>query len=222
MAQRRPLHDNEEKFVKYVFGTTIFLGNVEVVARSGGFGGFTPLGCVNMDSDHFRDDYIGPNMYTPFLTPVVVPGDDQFYHAHHFLHELGHVWQHFVGMPMLAARLGATSAARRKVRADAQPKVVGGLRMRPTYMFNATYNYHPTQHTDLSDYNMEQQCEIIADYFAQTMWGRAIPANGSGFPIATQGQLEQILDNFLEDRSYVMRDRVLWRGRARRRGRDRR
>jgi hypothetical protein len=194
---------------------------MEVVARPGGFGGFTPLGCVNMDPDHFRNDYIGANMYRPNLTPVVVPGDDPFYHAHHFLHELGHSWQHFVGMPMLAARLKATSAARRKVRAAAEPKVVGGLRMRPTYMFRATYNYHPTQHPDLSDYNMEQQCEIIADYFALTMWGRAVRANGSGYPVATVTQLEQILDNFLDDRWYVMKDRTLWHGRARRRGRER-
>lgn len=214
MAERRPLTANECKFVRHVFGSTIPLHNVEVVRRRYLSGGFTPLGSVNMGTGDYHADYIGPNMYTP-------PGTPTFADAHLFLHELGHVWQHFTGMPMLVARLKATTQARRMVRDAGLPKVVSGMRMRPTYMFDATYNYDPSAGPDLTDYTMEQQCDIIANYFALVMWKRAIPSNGWGYTVATQVQLEAILSNFLASPGYVMQDRPLWQARAKLRGLDR-
>jgi hypothetical protein len=222
MADRRKLTDNEKKFVKHVFGATIHRDNVEVIRSRPLSGGFTPLGSVYMGNDDYQADYIGPNMYQPPGTPLDTAGNKTFEHAHLFLHELGHVWQHYVGMSMLHARLKATRAARRMVKAANLPKVVGGLKMQPTYMFNATYNYDPTTGDDLADYNMEQQCDIIADHFALVMWGKKVAPNGWGYAIATRAQLADILENFLEDPGYVKRDRPLWRARAkvRRENRD--
>lgn len=232
MADRRPLTANEMKFFRYVFGLQLPLRNIEVVRRPGLSGGFTPFGTVNMSNKRFEEDYIGPDMFKPssaYYPPVgtgnlvnVNFGDPIYDTPHLFLHELGHVWQYFVGMAMAHARATAMRRARRMVRAADQPKVVDGLRMRKTYLHNAAYRYDPTTGQDLADYNMEQQCEIIADYFALIMWNRKIPEKKeSGYAVASRKQLEDILENFLADRTYVMRDRALWRARAAIRGLDR-
>ncbi len=221
MADRRPLTANEMTFFRYVFHLETPLRNTEVVRRAVVSGGFTPFGTVNVSNERYREDYIGPDMFKPSSAYYPPPpmgnikfGDPIFDIPHFFLHELGHVWQYFVGMPMLHAWTTARRQARRIVRAEDKPKVDGGLRMRKTYMHYATYHYDPTTGQDLAEYNMEQQCEIIADYFADIMWGRKIPENKSGYAKATRKQLEDILANFLTDRTYVTRDRALWRARA--------
>jgi hypothetical protein len=227
VADRRPLTANEMKFFRYVFGLELPLRNIEVVRRPGLGGGFTPFGTVNVSNKRYEDDYIGPNMFKPSSAYYPPPpmgnisfGDPIYDIPHFFLHELGHVWQYFVGMPMAHARATAMRHARRMVRAADQPKVVDGMRMRKEYIHDAAYRYDPTTGQDLADYNMEQQCEIIADYFALIMWNRTIPEK-KGYAVATRQQLEDILENFLADRTYVMHDRALWRARAAVRGLDR-
>lgn len=205
MAKRRELTANEEKFVKHIFGASISLDNTEIVSRVWLSGGFTPYGGIKMDPASYQADYIGPNMYRP-------PGAPGFDLAYLFLHELGHAWQHFTGAPMLRRFIEARAEGRQLLKASGRSRTA----------FNqdaATYSYEivPAK-PDLLDYNMEQQCEIIADYFSHAMWGRPLQPNqwGSfGYHLPTFSQLEHVLHNFIADPTYPKDGRWLWKARSR-------
>ena len=211
MSKRRELTANEAKFVRHVFGDSVSIENTEIVARAWLSGGFTPYGGIKMDTASYSTDYIGPNMYRP-------PGGPGYNDAYLFLHELGHAWQHFCGAPMLHWFTRARAQGRQLVDA-------GGVADTAFNRDAATYSYAivPTK-PDLMDYNMEQQCEIIADYFSHVMWGRALQTNqwGSfGYAVASLPQLEGVLARFLADPSYPKQDRGLWKARSWARNLDR-
>jgi len=204
MSKRRELTANETKFVRHVFGDSVSIENTEVVQRAWLYGGFTPLGAINMDPNSYLTDYIGPNMYQPL-------GGPGFDLAYLFLHELGHSWQHFCGAPMLHLFAQARALGRRSVKASGKANT-------PVNRDAATYSYAivPTK-PDLLDYNMEQQCEIIADYFSNVMWKRTLQMNqwgGFGTPVPSLVQLEGVMARFLADPSYPKQDRGLWRARS--------
>jgi hypothetical protein len=211
MADRRELHANEAKFVRHVFRDSISIENTEIVRRSWLFGGFTPYGSIRMGDGAFSTDYIGPDMYHP-------PGAPTFKKAHLFLHELGHSWQHFTGAPMLLR----FSQAQRQGRRVMKEKHLADTAVNTTA---AVYAYAITpDKRDLLDYNMEQQCEIIADYFSHVMWGRALKVeewNDLGQLPPTRPQLEGVLRRFVEDPRYPMDGRWLWRARGAVRGAER-
>jgi hypothetical protein len=204
MANRRELHANEAKFVRHVFADSVSIANTEIVLRKALFGGFTPYGGIKMGSSSYSDDYIGPDMYHP-------PGAPDFDDAYLFLHELGHSWQHFTGAPMLHRYVQARRQGREVREAE-------GLAETAVNLDAATYSYVITpEKNDLLDYNMEQQCEIIADYFSHIMWGRALQVNqwGSlGKPPPTLDQLQGVMGRFLENPAYPMDGRWLWRARS--------
>ena len=58
---------------------------------------------------------------------------------HWFMHEMAHVWQHQLGYP---------------------------LRLRGLVQFGLSYRYTLWPGADLSDFNMEAQADLLADYFA--------------------------------------------------------
>jgi hypothetical protein len=58
---------------------------------------------------------------------------------HWFMHEMVHVWQHQLGYP---------------------------VRLRGAVRFGLPYHYELREDAQLSDYNMEAQGELLADYFA--------------------------------------------------------
>lgn len=63
---------------------------------------------------------------------------------HFFLHEFAHVWQHQHGM---------------------------WVRTRGLFSWNASYRYTLNERRRLADYGMEQQAQIIADYFLLKVHG---------------------------------------------------
>lgn len=211
MADRRELHANEVKFVRHVFGDSIRIENTEIIRRGWLFGGYTPYGGIRMGNSSFSNDYIGPDMYHP-------PGAPKFKNAYLFLHELGHSWQHFTGAPMLLHFARARRQGRRMVKAL-------GLNDNSFNNTAAIYTYTITpDKRDLLDYTMEQQCEIIADYFSHVMWGRPLQANAwgnLGQPPPTLSQLKGVLRRFLDDPRYPQDGRWLWQLRGAVRGEER-
>jgi len=86
-------------------------------------------------------------------------------------------------------------------------------------MTSAVYSYDAGgAPKDLLDFNVEQQCDIIADYFGWTLWSRqpGSPYNTLGYPAATPKQLAGVLSKFLKDPSYPRFESL---GNARRAGR---
>ena len=212
MASRK-LTRGELHLCRVVFKHSLETRNIDVVNRLGSFGGFTPYGRVNMDRSTYRADYIGGDLNHPTAGTSL---------AHHFLHELAHCWQHFVGMGMM-------HEFRKSRREGRKYRKAHGVKDR----FDSIYGYNIGDHGDLLDFNMEQQGEIIADYFAWILWHRDNAGNPApyataaavvnpgnphwgGFPSLAQFRL--VLANFLRDPSYP-RDskrindvRAGWRG----------
>ena len=197
MPQGRKLTHAERSLWEYVFGKALTEANVEVVRRPRTMhsGGFTPYCRVNMDgnayqADYFRDD----DMFRPRSAAD----------AHHFLHELSHCWQHLVGMGML-------HLSRLAQREGREVREANGMARRPAGMtrqdwrdvkFESVYHYDITAGSDLMDFTLEHQCDIIADYFAWTLWRFPLSAKAWGYPTPTQIQLETVLSAFRANPSY--------------------
>lgn len=207
MPQGRELTRGEEGLCARVFRNSINAANIEVVKRpkTMKFGGFTPYARINMDGATYKDDYIGEHLATP---PDVGA-------AHHFLHEMAHSWQHLVGMPMLRLSLQSDRKAKALVKSSGKVKTEDTL-----YAAEYSYNIAASQ-PDLLDYPMEQQCDIIADYFGWKLWARKIPPNPWGHKIAGIAQLRAVLTKFLADPSYPRWRNLLTRARAQYRNEER-
>jgi hypothetical protein len=211
MPQGRKLTKGEESLCERVFKDSINARNIEVVRRpkTMKFGGFTPYGRVNMDGSAYRDDYVGENFFNPPDKPA----------AHHFLHELAHAWQHFVGMGMMHLSRLAQKSGRELLAANGMPRRPDGMTREQwsDKKFDAVYSYDISSGSDLMDFTMEQQCDIIADYFALTLWKLEVPDKAWGYATPTQLQLEGVLAKFLADRFYprylkrINNARAAWR-----------
>ncbi len=69
--------------------------------------------------------------------------------------------------------------------------------------FDAMYSYDVTAGADLMDFTLEQQCEIIADYYALTLWSWTNPGSKHfGHPIPTRPQLAAVLARFRANPGY--------------------
>lgn len=204
MAERRSLTEDEACIVQRIFRSSVPPARIQVVRRRHLYGGYTPYGDIN----------VGPGSYSDNYVPALLAGardEDAVNDAHFFIHEMAHVWQHHIGMALALEWMRARAEGRRVLRASGKGR----------YAFNrdaGTYAYQITPgKPDLLDYNMEQQCDIVADYFASLFWGRRLDANPYnifGYTPPTRGQLCAVLGNFLTDPRYPMRDRALWRRRA--------
>jgi hypothetical protein len=207
MADVRGLTSGESRICKAIFRDTIPTGAVRIKVSKVIYGGFTPFHNIIVSPESHSDDYIGNNLRVP-----TAGASD----AHFFLHELSHVWQYYVGMPKLLLYCRASREGRKvqKSRPSAGERGAG----RGSFYHQAgIYSYRiDKKGLDLLDFNMEQQCEIIADYFAQTLWGYRQEEMFTGWPVATHDQLLGVLSNFNQDPAYPRRQS---RGNERRAGR---
>lgn len=97
---------------------------------------------------------------------------------HFFIHELAHVWQHQQGQ---------------------------WVRLRGAFSWAADYNYNLEQNKTLTDYSLEQQASIIADYWLLKRYGYEAWIYGTGNFVRYIGRketsikvkYEQVLAKFL-------------------------
>lgn len=205
MSSRKLTH-GEVWLCRTVFKQSLAINNIEVVKRKVIAGGFTPYGRINLDEHHYCEDFIGEKLSAP-LEPLEK--------VHHFLHELCHCWQHFVGMAMLHEFRKAQKDAR-------QERWAQGLRRRDLSKIDwrlakhySIYSYNVSLGADLMDFSMEEQCEIIADYFAMKLWNfKNTRSKPPGTPYPSQSQLEAVLKKFLADPSYPRLNSRIYNARA--------
>jgi hypothetical protein len=201
MAEERGLTPGEASLCGMIFRDTIPTSMVRIVKRKVGFGGFTPFEKINTSEGAYKPDFIGSNLRK--LSNVerlrgTTPAED----AHWLVHELAHVWQYFVGMPKApmffkSRRVGRRLLWRRTRTVDLD-----------TYDGDAAiYAYHIDRPgLDLLDFNLEHQAEIIADYFAWTLWDLKPDFKWQDWPIPTVEQLIAVLTKFNQDPSYPRRE----------------
>ena len=202
MRRRRNLADGEIKLARHVFKNALNFSNIRVIEHFMKAGSLddtaiTPFGSIYFPADDFRADYIGSNMYDPIAPAGVSPtAPDRHNDAHWFLHELAHIWQHYVGTRVT---LRGFALHMKAAKSGANP-----------------YGYGGAPKPDLPDYNIEQQGDIIADYFAWKLGWRT-----SHFLVLAVADYEAILAKFLADPTYPRAERWIWNARASIRGLDR-
>ncbi len=181
MKSRRDLTPGEEKLARSIFGVSVNYRNVRVI------GGkllknvaITPFGSMYFPYSSYKADFVGPNMYAP-----IQPVSD----AKWFVHEFVHVWQHYMGMSVIL------------LAAKAHAKGNG--------VQSAVYGYTLAPNTDLLDYNIEQQGDIIADYYDWKLWNQHIPLP------QPPALYEDVLSNFFENPAYPIDEKWIRRVRAR-------
>ena len=170
MRETRGLTKGEEALCREIFKDTIAYDRVLIKRRRTDtpWAAISILGHITFANSSFREDFIGPDIHRP----IPVSQDKYKYNdAHYFLHEMTHVWHHYIGFNVFFKKLAARSGY--------------------DYVFDE-------KKSDLMDYNIEQQGDIIADYYAYTLWGKELPG-------LTKGQIDQyekVLKNFMADPSY--------------------
>jgi hypothetical protein len=152
-------------------------------------------GEIAMASLLFRDaiDYarvrVFNRRYLPYLQPkncAMTPNGSMYFHhscflgdysqaslsgQHWFMHEMVHVWQHQLGYP---------------------------VRLRGAVRLGLPYHYDLHEDALLSDYNMEAQGDLLADYFVLKFLGRpeAMRQRRYQYDLALY---ERVLAHFLHD-----------------------
>lgn len=186
MREMRGLTKGEEALCREIFKDTIPYGKVLIKQRRTDtpWAATSILGHITFANSSYREDFIGPDVRRPI--PASQDPRYKYNDAHYFLHEMTHVWHHYVGFHVFFKKLAAVSGY--------------------DYVFD-------DKKDDLIDYNIEQQGDIIADYFAYTLWGKELPA-------LTKGRIkeyEKVLKNFKADPSYPSGLTRLRKARAERR-----
>ena len=197
VADERGLTSGETRLCKTIFRDTIPTGAVRIIKRKVGFGGFTPFGNINASEDSYEADYIGthlfgrpPNAHWQWAA-----------NAHWLVHELAHVWQYHVGMPKAPMFFKSRRVARSLLW-----KRTGTLDLDTYHGDAALYAYRiDRKGLDLLDFNLEHQAEIIADYFAWTLWDLRPDFKWNDWPVPTVEQLLGVLSKFNQDPSYPRR-----------------
>lgn len=115
-----------------------------------------------------------------------------------FLHEATHLWQ-----SQNCSVLSLTDAVKNlyaRTKGYAEEKAQGS---KDAYMkaIDGIYEYKLDPAKDLLDYNIEQQANIVADYFVYAKDGR-LPMMAKG----TTQEYEAVLKNFLKDPSYLSKN----------------
>ncbi|OPH37918.1 PAAR domain-containing protein [Moraxella equi] len=150
----RGLTENERKLVMPIFKDSIDYDKVKI--HHGRFipifqpsqTAMTPFGTIHFPDDIYEEDYANPTQN--LINPNII--------QHLFVHEMTHVWQYQLGYsPFLNGIIIALK---------------GG------YINNKAYEYlsKVQSNQDLSDFNMEQQGSIIADYFIDTTNNHTSPS----------------------------------------------
>lgn len=203
MGDERSLTRGETQLCQMIFRDSIPTGLVRVVRRKVGYGGFTPFEKINVDDGHYKPDYVGNDLLR--LSNIeVLRGSTAAQDAHWFVHELAHVWQYFVGMPKAPMFFKSRRVGRRLLWQRTRTVDLN------TYDGDAAiYAYHIDRPgLDLLDFNLEHQCEIIADYFAWTLWNLKPDFKWTDWPMPTVEQLLAVLSRFNQDPTYPRRETV--------------
>lgn len=188
MAEERGLTAGERQLCEMIFRNSIPTGMVRIIKRTVGYGGFTPFHNINASGSSYKPDYIGADL----LRPPDASG------AHWFVHELAHVWQYFVGMPKAPMFFRGRRIARRMLK-----RKKDSIDLNTYYGSAALYDYVIDRSgPDLLDFSLEQQAEIIADYFAWTLWSLPPAFGWPNWPTPTVNQLLDVLSEFCQDPSY--------------------
>ena len=199
MAEERGLTTGERQLCEMIFRNSIPTGMVRVIKRTVGFGGFTPFHNINASEGSYEPDYIGADLLRP----------PKASDAHWFVHELAHVWQYFVGMPKTPMFFRGRRVARGVLK-----RRTGSIDLDTYDGVAALYDYDIDRSgLDLLDFSLEFQAEIIADYFAWTLWSLPPDFRWTDWPKPTVNQLLDMLAEFSRDPSYP---RFVTRGNSRR------
>lgn len=200
MAEERGLTAGEARLCRMIYRDTIPTGAVRIIKRKVGFGGFTPFNNINASEESYEADYIGTHLYKR------PPNADWQWapNAHWFVHELAHVWQYHVGMPKGPMFFKSRRVARRLLWKRTRTIDLD------TYDGDAAlYAYRiDRDDLDLLDFNLEHQAEIIADYFAWTLWDLRPDFKWSDWPVPRIEQLIAVLSKFNQDPSYPRRTTI--------------
>lgn len=192
MRHHRTLTPGEHSLAEHVFKNSIPLGNVHITQRSTNMAkdtAWAPFGAATFSKSRWSEDFVGEDMFAP----------DDPSDAHWFLHEMVHVWQYYQGMslPLLAIQARVRGPKGHDPYAYDLYRAMYGLGAAP----------------DLLAFNIEQQGDIIADYYGKRLWSFSTPT----FPIAAY---EATLARFLRDPVYPrsQKGKGLWKFRGAFRG----
>lgn len=155
IVQTRSLTAGERKIVQAVFKDAVNPDLVKV--HEGEFLGWiqdnktamTPNGSIYFPSDIYREDF------SEISTKSEERKREDFVRLHTFVHEMVHVWQYQLGYDVKAAGL----------------MISGQFGYVQGYAYE--YKFVAKQRNSLSEFNMEQQGNIIADDYMYTAHGRA-------------------------------------------------
>jgi uncharacterized Zn-binding protein involved in type VI secretion len=176
--RERPLTSGEIAMARQVFGNSIDYSKVKV--HNHGYLWFNLQGkntAMSPDGEiYFREE----NYEADFSNPSTV-GKSAYNRIYHwFIHEMGHVWQYQLGYGV--KKKGA---------------VLQTTQGKKAYY----YQLDPNKNLSLSDYNMEQQCEIIADYYSMKFLREANAYEYATHNITDLHLYEDVLSNFLTNPS---------------------
>jgi hypothetical protein len=182
----RSLTPGEERLARHVFGSSINYRNVKIYEVRAGDYSMTPFGSIYFEQTSYEADFAGTNFNAPPNLAAAVL----------FVHEMVHVWQHSVGLSVVLRAGGARSVARKRLRAKGVKLWKMSLKQRRQMVDAEVYDNYQIDpaDVDLLDFTLEEQGDIIADYFANTMWSRPAPVVVTDY--------ERILQNFLADPAY--------------------
>ncbi|MEZ0260830.1 MAG: hypothetical protein ACAH80_07460 [Alphaproteobacteria bacterium] len=152
VGESRGLTPGERALARSVFGNSVNYDDVRIVNGKEGLGWDVAnvLGSVfGAKNTQTRPQVVGNTIYYPkdqYSDDFSTSGGD-----HTFIHEMAHVWQRQNNMVATAAR-------------TARDVVTSGLK------YDETYSYQLQAGRDLGNYNLEQQADIIADFYS---WRKA-------------------------------------------------
>lgn len=192
MRERRNLTHGEASLARYCFKDSINVNQVLVVKRMTNGKSHTawaPFGRITFPRDDFKPDFVGNDIRNPIKSAA----PDHYSDARWFLHEMAHVWQYYVGMPLVHLNFKNLRIAK-KTGVDPYQYSLAGV--------------STSSAPDLLDFNTEQQGDIITDYFANLLW---LDPYAPSFPLATY---EAVLANFLENPSYAKDEHRGWKARS--------
>lgn len=141
----RPITAGEREMIEPLYKDSINYGDVNIFNGEYLPFGFqfddyvmAPNGNIYFPEGLFREDFSSADLIDKAI----------------FVHEMGHVWQHQMGV---------------------------NVRSRGLFSLASSYEYSLPREKDLADYSLEQQASIIADYYVLTKYGINILLQQSTF-----------------------------------------
>ncbi len=198
----RKLTPGETGLCRHVFRHALDPDRITLVGRPGyTLTSFVIGQCIHIGGG-LKDDYIGADLSSPLGNPTEIM---------ELLHEMAHCWQSAVGISLALGRIKATREGRRNRRA-------AGIRRRDFFdnpaqsrdsnridweaaRHASIYGYDAGDGADLLDFNIEQQADILADYFGTRLWRAKLGASDALSP-AELAALEPVMARFNANPAY--------------------